>query len=114
MSTHLESLEKKIGEIAADQAVCREHMAKMCETLTILADLRAETIHILKTQEKTEKEHDEIFQRLRTIETARAGCGAAREGDSVKIAGLEKNQRWVVGVVVGVVLIAIIKHQVGV
>lgn len=101
----LSKLEDKIGDIAVDQAACKQHMSQMCETLTMLADVRAETLHIMKVQENNVRDHDEIFQRLRTVETERAGCSASRKTDSGKIKDLENNQRWVAISVIGTIIL---------
>ena len=82
----------------------------MCETLNTLADVRAETLHVMKVQENNAREHDEIFARLRQIETDRAACSSERETDGERIDDLEDNQKWgVITVLAGIIGLAIKK-----
>jgi len=93
-TTRLHVLEEKIGDIRTDQAVIRSDLNTISETLATLVDLRAESLHLIRQQEINQKDHDELFERLRCIESKQAAGKALRGSTTTRVNKLERNQRW--------------------
>ena len=133
MDARVGKIEDKIGKIGEDQSAIKENLTMMGKTLGTLADVRAETLHLMKQQESDKKDHDEIFSRLRTAETTQAAYksdkkdhdeifkrlrdvenGRTRSDEKHRVtkdavAKLETNQRWGVIVVLGTIISYAIK-----
>ena len=109
MEERLVKLEDKIGDIKADQSAIKENLTMMGKTLETLADIRSETLHIMKQQKDDKKDHDEIFSRLRIAESGRVACDVKHAAEKKRVTQLETNQRWGVIVIVGSIITFAIK-----
>lgn len=101
MESRLGKIEDKLGNMLADQSAIKQHVEMMSKTLTTLADVRAETLHIMKRQEQDKKEHDEIFLRLRKVEAGRVACDERHKTSKTSTGKLESNQKWGVVFIIG-------------
>ena len=110
MEERLGKVEEKIGDIRSDQSAIKENLAMMGKTMETLADVRSETLHIIKQQEQDRKDHDEIFQRLRTSESGRAAHDEKHKVANNRIDDLEGNQRWGVITVLGLIIVYVFKR----
>jgi len=99
MESRLEKLEDKLGDIRADQSSIKKHIELMGKTLGTLADVRSETLHIMKQQAQDRKEHEEIFIRLRKVEAGRVACDERHKTSEASTGELKSDQRWVVGLI---------------
>ncbi len=109
MENRLEKVEDKLSDIKADQSAIRTSVTMMEKTLTELADVRSEQLHIMKQQEEYKQDHDEIFTRLRKAEQGRASCDEKHKFIKNDVIALKKNQRWGIVLIIGSFLSLIIK-----
>lgn len=85
-------VEDKLNDIKVDLSAIRANSIIMGKTLHTLADIRAETLHLIKQQDEYNKEQDEIFNRLREMEKGQVACKMNHITTKNKIIVLEKNQ----------------------
>ena len=109
MEARLVKLEEKIGDIRADQSAIKENLTMMSKTLGTLADVRSETLHIIKQQEQDKKDHDEIFTRLRAAESGSVAHDEKQKVANDRIDDLEDNQRWGVILILGSIVAYVFK-----
>ncbi|MCK5608745.1 hypothetical protein KAR91_43105 [Candidatus Pacearchaeota archaeon] len=123
MSTEIKELHDKISllddkfdNLHTQQALIGQSMGQMADSLEKLVDLRAETIALLKGQKQNNREHDEIFKRVRTLEDSKAVCPVLHKAldDAIedlkenRVKPMEDNQKWVVRIVIGAFILALI------
>ena len=104
IETRVGKIEDKIGKIGEDQSAIKENLTMMGKTLGTLADVRSETLHLMKQQESDKKDHEEIFARLRKIESGRAACEEKHIVTKTAVKQLESNQRWGVVALLGTII----------
>lgn len=92
----LKQVEETLIVVAEHQKIANRELGKISDTLSIMAELRGEMVSLVRQQQSNSKEHDEIFTRLRSVETHQTLCGQKREDDSNAIAALRGNQRWAI------------------
>lgn len=85
----LGNLEKVVTEIRVSQAGMAQAVDGISEALASLVDMRAESLHIIKSQEEARADRDEIFSRLRKMEAGREGCIANQRHTSRSVGRLE-------------------------
>ena len=109
-------LDDKFDNLHTQQALISQSIGQMADSLEKLVDLRAETIALLKGQAQNEKDHDEIFQRMRKGEATQVACKKSHEATAEKIEDIkeerikpmEDNQKWVTRIVIGAFILAVI------
>ena len=109
-------LDDKFDGLHTQQALIGQSMESMSGSLEKLVDLRAETIAILKAQKQNQREHDEIFSRMRAGEVTQVACkktheattGTIKDLKENRIRPMEDNQKWVVRVVIGAIILAVV------
>ena len=123
-------VEDRLTNIQSDLSAIRENSIIMGKTLSTLADIRSETLHLMREQDKYNKEQDNIFVRVRELEKGSVACKmkhtatqnkilALEKHQTIacninhttiknKILALEKNQRWVVLFIIGSILTYVI------
>jgi len=113
-------IEKKLAEVSESQAVHNSRLDAISESLDRIATsqdeivkLRADSSHIIKTQDDCKKERDEIFGRLRLVEQKKPQCELACANknrvdklekampDKARVASLEKSRFWAVTMTIG-------------
>ena len=110
----IEALDGKFDGLHTQQALISQSVEAISIAIEKLVDLRAETISIMVQLKSNKDEHDEIFSRLRKGEVTQVACKKTHEATEEKIEDLkenrikpmEDNQKWVVRVVIGALLLA--------
>lgn len=103
-TSRLTKMEDQISNIRADQSSIKTTLNTLSEAIKVLVDIRGETLHIVKQQERNNGEHDEIFERLRNVETALSNYKIEKKSINDDILNLEANQKWGVITIIGAVI----------
>lgn len=96
MESRLEKVESKLGDIREDQSAIKESLATMGKTLNVLANVRSETLYLMKQREQDTRDHDEIFSRLRKVENGRTSCDEKHITVKESIGDVKSSQRKIV------------------
>ncbi len=96
MKERVLSLESNVGVVREEYSGLKQHMETMSDALSKLADVRAETLHIIKQQEQNLIDHEGIFKRMRETELAVTSNSTNLKTAMDDIKSLKKNQRWAV------------------
>lgn len=108
MENRLVKVECKIDNILVDQAEIKTKVTSINDILSTLIDVRAETLHLIKQQIQDQKEHDEMFIRLRAVENGQIATSKditlsveIVRPIEASVKKLENNQRWGVITILG-------------
>ena len=104
----LNKLESAQTGMQAELKVVSQAMNRLARTSEQIVELRAESLHMIKTQEKIEQTHDELFGRLRNLETWKGGVDTKIKNICLNVTDLQKNQRWVAMTVIGALIVGFI------
>lgn len=83
-------------------------MERLAKTSEQIVELRSECLHMIKAHERSERAHDELFERLREVENWKGGIDTKIRTMCLNISGLQKNQRWVAMTVIGALIVGFI------
>jgi len=106
--TKLNKLERSQAGMQAELKVFAKTMERLAATSEQIVELRAECLHMIKSHERSERTHDEMFNRLREVETWKGSVGTKVKIVCHEVDSLQRNQRWVVMTVIGALIIGFI------
>lgn len=106
--TKLTELENIQAGMRAELKVVSRAIERMAQTSEQIVELRAECLHMMKAHERAEQAHDELFERLRGLESAKIGTETKVKSICQNVDGLQRNQRWVALTVIGALIVGFI------
>ena len=106
--TKLNKLENTQVSMQAELKVFSRTMERLAKTSEQIVELRSECLHMIKAHERSERAHDELFERLREVENWKGGIDTKIRTMCLNVSGLQKNQRWVAMTVIGALIVGFI------
>ncbi len=104
----LNKLESAQTGMQAELKVVSQAMERLARTSEQIVELRAECLHMIKAHEKIEQTHDEMFGRLRDLETWKGSVDTKIKNTCSNVITLQKTQRWVAMTVIGALIVGFI------
>ena len=104
----LNKLENVQIGMQAELKVFAKTMERLAKTSEQIVELRSECLHMIKAHERSERAHDELFERLRELETWKGGMETKIKTVCRSLQILQGNQRWVAMTVIGALIVGFI------
>lgn len=87
------ALDKSHGVLATELTAVKDTLVRLADVNGELVAIRAESLHLLKMHDECKKanriEHDELFLRLRTLESRESACAQDRKALREKVSDNE-------------------------
>lgn len=104
----LNKLENAQVGIQVELKAVSQAMDRLAKTSEQIVELRAECLHVMKAYERSEHTHDEMFSRLREVETWKGGMETKIKNTCKDVDVLQRNQRWVAMTVIGALIVGFV------
>jgi len=104
----LNKLESAQTGMQAELKMVSQAMNRLARTSEQIVELRAESLHMINAHKKIEQVHNELFNRLRSLETWKGGVDTKIKNTCNNVTDLQKTQRWVALTVIGALIVGFI------
>jgi len=104
----LNKLESAQTGMQAELKMVSQAMNRLARTSEQIVELRAESLHMINAHKKIEQVHNELFNRLRSLETWKGCVDTKIKNTCNNVTDLQKTQRWVALTVIGALIVGFI------